>query len=82
MKMRHLNTKMVIFLAIVIVIFASFLRLYKLDSIPSSLYWEEAALGYDASLLRKPAKIIMETLFHLLHLLLLVTTNRVDTFMR
>ena len=48
MKMRHLNTKMVIFLAIVIVIFASFLRLYKLDSIPSSLYWEEAALGYDA----------------------------------
>lgn len=27
---------------------AAFLRLYKLDALPPSLYWEEAALGYDA----------------------------------
>jgi 4-amino-4-deoxy-L-arabinose transferase-like glycosyltransferase len=27
---------------------ASFLRLYSLDSLPPSLYWEEVALGYDA----------------------------------
>ncbi|HYD35346.1 MAG TPA: hypothetical protein VD999_04725 [Vitreimonas sp.] len=27
---------------------AVFLRLYRLDSLPASLYWEEAALGYDA----------------------------------
>lgn len=31
-----------------IVVIAATLRLYKLDAVPASLYWEEAALGYDA----------------------------------
>jgi hypothetical protein len=34
-------------LAVVIVV-ASVLRLYALDRVPGSLYWEEVALGYDA----------------------------------
>lgn len=33
---------------IVTVLMATFLRIYRLNEIPSSLYWEEAALGYDA----------------------------------
>ncbi|GAJ17589.1 unnamed protein product, partial [marine sediment metagenome] len=36
-------------LAIVLVLgLGIFFRFYKLDSLPPSLYWEEAALGYDA----------------------------------
>lgn len=35
------------FLGLILLI-ASFLRLYKLDQIPPSPYWEEVALGYDA----------------------------------
>ena len=33
---------------IAIVILAAFLRLYKLDSVPPSLNWDEAAFGYNA----------------------------------
>lgn len=33
---------------VVIVIVATFLRLYKLDQNPPSLYWDEASLGYNA----------------------------------
>ena len=40
----------------VIVLLASFLRLYKLDSIPASPYWEETALGYDAFSISKTGK--------------------------
>lgn len=31
-----------------IILLAAFLRLYKLDSVPPSLYWDEASLGYNA----------------------------------
>src|SRR3990167_8199615 len=31
-----------------IVALGTFLRLYHLETLPPSLYWEEAALGYDA----------------------------------
>lgn len=31
-----------------ILVLASFLRLYRLDQVPPSPYWEEVALGYDA----------------------------------
>lgn len=41
---------------VVVVALAAFLRLYKLESIPSSLYWEEAALGYDAYSILKTGK--------------------------
>src|SRR5437868_2226536 len=40
----------------VIVIAASFRRLYKLDSVPPSPYWEETALGYDAYSIAKTGK--------------------------
>ncbi|OGY46185.1 MAG: hypothetical protein A2840_02495 [Candidatus Buchananbacteria bacterium RIFCSPHIGHO2_01_FULL_47_11b] len=33
---------------VLILLLAVFLRLYKITSVPPSLYWEEAALGYDA----------------------------------
>src|SRR3989344_3038162 len=33
---------------IAIIIFAAFLRFYKLGSFPVSLYWDEAANGYNA----------------------------------
>ncbi|MEN8252829.1 MAG: hypothetical protein ABFQ62_00410 [Patescibacteria group bacterium] len=36
------------FLIIVLLSLAIFLRFYKQDSLPPSLYWEEVALGYDA----------------------------------
>lgn len=35
---------------------SAFLRLYRLDAIPPSLYWEEAALGYDAYSIAKTGK--------------------------
>lgn len=31
-----------------IILLSSILRLYKIDSIPGSLYWDEAAIGYNA----------------------------------
>lgn len=39
-----------------ILVVASFLRLYRLDSIPPSPYWEETALGYDAYSIAKTGK--------------------------
>src|SRR3989338_9604457 len=33
---------------IAIILVASVLRLYKLGSVPPSLYWDEASLGYNA----------------------------------
>ena len=35
-------------LLVVIILLAAFLRLYKLGSVPLSLYWDEASLGYNA----------------------------------
>src|SRR3989338_3367158 len=35
-------------LLILIIVIATFLRLYKVDQIPPSLYWDEASLGYNA----------------------------------
>lgn len=43
-----LSQKSFFLLSILIVCCAAFLRIYKLDTVPPSLYWEEAALGYDA----------------------------------
>lgn len=44
------RTKLVL---ILIILLAAFLRLYKLGSVPPSLYWDEASLGYNAfSILR------------------------------
>ena len=46
-------TKYLIYLILAL---AFFLRFYRLDSNPSSLYWEEAALGYDAYSILKTGK--------------------------
>lgn len=43
-------------LLILILVVSAFLRLYKLDSVPPSLYWEEVALGYDAYSIAKTGK--------------------------
>lgn len=43
-----LSRKYFLLLSILIVGCAAFLRLYQLDTVPPALYWEEAALGYDA----------------------------------
>ena len=40
--------KITYLLLFLIIILASFLRLYKLDSIPASLNWDEVAAGYNA----------------------------------
>ncbi len=37
-----------IFTFLLILVLASFLRLYQLTKVPPSLYWEEVAVGYDA----------------------------------
>ena len=36
------------YILFLIILLASFLRLYKLGSVPPSLYWDEASLGYNA----------------------------------
>lgn len=54
MKLNKINKK--IFLVIIIFLLAIFLRFYKLTSNPPSLYWEEAALGYDAYSILKTGK--------------------------
>ena len=41
---------------IVIILLAALLRLYKLGSVPPSLYWDEASLGYNAYSILKTAK--------------------------
>lgn len=48
---KHLWT-----LIIPILLLASVLRLYRLDSVPPSPYWEEVALGYDAYSIAKTGK--------------------------
>jgi len=52
--MKRINFK--IFLLFLTIFLAFFLRFYKLNSNPPSLYWEEAALGYDAYSILKTAK--------------------------
>lgn len=39
-----------------IVLFSLFFRVYRLTEVPGSLYWEEAALGYDAYSIMKTGK--------------------------
>ncbi len=36
------------FILFLIIILASFLRLYKITEVPSGIYWDEAAIGYNA----------------------------------
>ncbi len=45
-----------LFLCIGVVLFACFVRIWQLDNLPPSLYWEEAALGYDAYSIVKTGK--------------------------
>jgi 4-amino-4-deoxy-L-arabinose transferase-like glycosyltransferase len=47
-NMSHFFSRPVIWLSFLVLVLAAGLRFYKLDSLPPSLYWEEAALGYDA----------------------------------
>lgn len=42
------NRRLIFGLLLAIILLASFLRLYKLDQIPPSLSWDEAAVGYNA----------------------------------
>src|SRR3989344_1223720 len=39
-----------------IILLAFFLRIYKLGSVPPSLYWDEASLGYNAYSILKTAR--------------------------
>lgn len=49
MSMNIKNKKITIFSALlVIILLASFLRFYKIDKVPPSLSWDEAAVGYNA----------------------------------
>jgi 4-amino-4-deoxy-L-arabinose transferase-like glycosyltransferase len=48
--------KLFLFLFILITGLAFFIRFYQLNSVPPSLYWEEAALGYDAYSILKTGK--------------------------
>src|SRR3989344_179493 len=41
---------------VLILLVASFLRLYKLSQVPPSLYWDEASLGYNAFSILKTAR--------------------------
>jgi hypothetical protein len=43
-------------ISIAVIVLATFLRVWKLDSLPPSIYWEEAALGYDAYSILKTGK--------------------------
>lgn len=42
---KYFNTKV---LLIVIVLIAAFLRFYKVDSVPPSMYWDEVSQGYNS----------------------------------
>lgn len=44
------------FILLTIIVLAIFLRLYKLGSAPTSLYWDEASLGYNAYSILKTAR--------------------------
>lgn len=43
--MNNLQTKIILFL---IILFFLFTRFYKISEIPSSVYWDEASIGYNA----------------------------------
>lgn len=55
-NLKILNKKVFIALLFFTVAAASFLRLYKLDTVPPSLYWDEISLGYDAYSILKTGK--------------------------
>jgi len=44
------------YLLVVIIFIAAVLRFYKLASVPPSLYWDEASLGYNAYSILKSAR--------------------------
>lgn len=44
----NLNKKLTLALLLIIVLSAAVLRIYKIDQIPPSLSWDEAAVGYNA----------------------------------
>ncbi|PIS09386.1 hypothetical protein COT75_01770 [Candidatus Beckwithbacteria bacterium CG10_big_fil_rev_8_21_14_0_10_34_10] len=50
------NSRLVWLVLGLVLLLAVFLRFYKLSQFPSSLYWEEAALGYDAYSLLKTGR--------------------------
>jgi len=52
--MKNKHVYLLIFVLIIAI--ASFLRLWRLDQLPTSLYWEEVALGYDAFSLLQTGK--------------------------
>lgn len=55
--MRLINNKIIFFsLAATILLLVVFLRFFKLNASPPSLYWEEVALGYDAYSVLKTAR--------------------------
>ncbi len=44
------------YILVLIIIFAAFLRFYKIAEVPPSLYWDEASLGYNVYSILKTAK--------------------------
>lgn len=67
MKRTSFISKHCFTLGLVSIVFLSaFLRLYHLDTLPSSPYWEEVALGYDAYSLLKTGKDHHGTVFPVL----------------
>lgn len=50
------KSKLKNYLLILIIFLAFFLRFYEINSIPPSLYWDEASLGYNAYSILKTAK--------------------------
>lgn len=50
-----MKNKSTIFFFVAIVVLATVLRLYKISTIPPSLYWDEASLGYNAFSILKTA---------------------------
>lgn len=52
--MKFLKSKLL--LLIIIICLGAFLRLYKIDSVPPGLTWDEAALGYNAYSISKTLK--------------------------
>lgn len=47
-KLSFFYHKRVMFLFLLIIFLATFLRIYKLEQVPPSLTWDEAAVGYNA----------------------------------
>ncbi len=55
-KILHIFQKQHILLVFFIIFLAGFFRIYRLDQVPPSPYWEEVALGYDAYSIRTTGK--------------------------